>query len=101
MREGGPAFVPIATTPGQPDGTTTYNNTPCYVYLVQVSSTNGMAQSVGVIAPANCWVSPTTLSVPASGSTTLTVYIPTSLNGAIEAYATETGYTNKGVPVRS
>jgi hypothetical protein len=100
MREGGPALVPIATTAGQSAGTAVYNNTNCNVYTVQVSSTNGSAQTVGMIAPENCWVSPTSLTVPAAGSATLTVYVPTSINGHLDATATETGFTSRYFTVR-
>jgi hypothetical protein len=97
---GTPIKVPISTTVTNL-GTVVYNNQDCTKFQVQVASTNNSANSVGFTPPSGVYVDPAAVDVPASGSVNTYVYVPTSNNGAVSVTASETGYSNRDVTVRS
>ena len=95
---GVPIKVPISA-PVTNLGTVNYNNQNCTNYLLQISATNEMAQSVTLTPPSGVYVVPTAVSVPASGSVNANVYVPTSKTGAVTVTASETGFDNRAIQV--
>jgi len=94
---GGPTFVPISNTPPVSAGTSTQGGIQYNMYATQVSSTDGTAHSIGVSVPSGCLVNPSSpLPIQASpdNPTQLTVYVPTTNTGRVDATCSQTGYTD-------
>ena len=96
---GGPLGVPISAQV-DPAGQVTINGIVYNKFTVNLSSTNGQAQTVGISVPAGCSVNPTPVSINPPYAGTCTVFIPATNNSSVSATATETGYANKVIPVQ-
>jgi len=83
-------------------GTTTYNGVQCNQYTMKISSANGQAQTgVGLSAPANVFLSQTTVNVPQTGYVEVTVYVATTVTGTVNVTASESGHSNTTLPVQA
>lgn len=98
---GGPIKVPI-TAPVTNLGVTTYNGVECNQYSLAISSTDNHAHDgITLTPPANCYVNPSNVNVPAAGNVQANAYIPTTINGPQSVIASAMGYENKALPVQS
>ena len=98
---GGVVKVPISNVVIPVAGLQTYNGQTCNVYAVDIQSSNGAAQTVTLTPQTDTYVDPSTVNVPAEGAVSTHVYIPTSLNGAVSLTASESGYLNLPIQIRS
>jgi hypothetical protein len=94
----GTAKVPISCAVAN-NGEGIYNSQPCTVYSLQASSTNGNAINVTMTPTSGAFISLNQLTVPATGSVPLYVYVPTSLQGSVNVTASSGGYENNVIPV--
>ena len=98
---GGPVKVPIS---GQSTfvSVTNYNGVNCNQYSLAISSTDNAAHNgVSLTPPASCYVNPSNVNVPSTGSVTVNVYIPTTITGPESVTASATGYANNTLQVQS
>src|SRR5260221_5051460 len=98
---GGTISLPISFTIYN-RGAVTYSGTQCTDYEMQIGSSDGSAHSgVNLSAPTGCYLSPSSVDVPATGTVNAHCYVPTSINGTIDVSASATGYISKSIPVQS
>ena len=96
---GGIARVPISGTV-ESQGVATYSGINCNTYNMDLSSSSGAAYNATLSVPDGCFVSPTGVTVPATGTTQVTVYVPTSSNASVALTVNATGYNANTVSVR-
>jgi len=100
MKLGGGAKVPIASQVGLA-AASIYAGVDCNEYTLNIGSADQAAHNnVTLTAPANCYVVPTTVDVPATGSTVATVYVPTTITGTVSVTASATDYANTQLSVQ-
>src|ERR1700722_3355991 len=79
----GPAKVPISCAVAN-DGEGIYNSQAVTVYSFQVSSPSGnVINNVTMTPTSGAYISLNEITIPASGSVGLYVYVPTTLQGSV------------------
>ena len=97
---GGITRVPIGSEVNSA-GAVTYNGVQCNQYTMKISSANGQAQpGVGLSAPANVFLSQTTVDVPQTGYVQVTAYVATTVTGTVNVTASLTGHSDTTLSVQ-
>jgi hypothetical protein len=96
---GGPLGIPISAQV-DPAGQVTIEGMNYNKFTVNLSSTNGQAQTVNISVPSGCSVNPSSVSINPPFAGTCTVFVPVTNNSTVAATASETGYMNKSIPIQ-